>query len=805
MNDLGEYPRWQVCEQPWEPQRNQVWESLFTTGNGYLGIRGHPDEAFDAGPSLRGIYVAGVYAPDQAGIPELVNLPDVFAVDILLQGRHVRLRPERVTEYRRVLDLRSGVLRRELVYVQGKRATRLCFERFASLAAPHLAGQQITVTPLNWSGTVEVRLLIDAQARNLSRRQFRMLQLRRVGRDRVLASAVTRDARIRLGTAFRTHAWVHQTRPPEPVASTVRRGAGISYRCELEAGQRACFDRVIAVHTSRDPDSISVERQCLAAIHRSTGPSYGSLLRAHKTAWDDEWLACDVEIDGPQDDQRAIRFAIFQLRQACSRFDPTVSIGAKALSGEAYRGHVFWDTEIFILPLFVHTQPRAARRLLEYRCRLLDGARHKAARNGYAGAMFPWESADTGDETCPRYVPDPRTGEPVRVWTGELEQHITADVAYAAHRYVEATGDGDFQEQWLHTLAVETARFWASRVEWSEDRGRYEIRDVIGPDEYHEHVDNNAFTNYMAAWNLRLGAATVRMLLEGTMPARVALGQQLGVSREEAGRWERMAARLFIPYDESRGIHAQHEGFLELAEADASLLSVRQSTEPEKVRMPRIWASQVLKQADVVMLMNLFPDAFGPQTKKANFDYYEPRTTHDSSLSPSGHALLAADLGMRDKAYEYFRWSAFTDLEDRMGNTADGLHAAAMGGTWQAVVFGLLGLRYEDRRSDERQPDDRGPDDLPAGGGPRGGGHREGAQPGGPPAGGEQRGGGHREGAQPDDLPAGGEQRAGRPLFCLPVLPDCWRQVRCRIQYDGTIYSLWVRGGQVTMVREDSD
>lgn len=698
MNEINLDPRWQVCEQPWEPERNQIWESLCTTGNGYMGVRGHPDEAFDAGPSLRGTYVAGVYAPDDADIPELVNVPDMFAVDILLHGRRMRLQPEGVSEYRRVLDMRTGILRRELVYTATGRSTRLRFERFVSLAEPHLAGQQVDVTPLDWSGVVQVRLLTDAGVRNLSRRHLRALQLRRMGRERVLVSVTTRRSEVRVGGAFCARSWVHQTRPPEPEEYGSRKRVGIAYRCELEAGQRACFDRIISVHTSRDPDSTSVERQCLGDIRKSAGRTYGKLLRAHKQAWETEWNACDIEIDGPDDDQQAIRFGVFQLVQACSRFDPSVSIGAKALSGEAYRGHVFWDTEIFVLPLFVHAQPQAARRLLEYRCRRLDGARLKAARNGYAGAMFPWESADTGEETCPQYVPDPRTGEPVRVWTGELEQHISADVVYAARQYVKLTGDREFQERWLHELAIETARFWASRVSWNDARQAYEINDVIGPDEYHEHVDNNAFTNYMAAWNLRHGARSARLLLRGATPAREALRAQLRLDGREPRAWGRIAAQLIVPYDDRRHVHEQHDGFFGLDEADAYSLSVRQSTEPEKVRMPRIWASQVLKQADVVMLMNLFPSDFTRRTKRANFDYYEPRTTHDSSLSASGHALLAADLGLRCKAYEYFRWSAFTDLEDRMGNTADGLHAAAMGGTWQAVVRGLLGLRTDGPR-----------------------------------------------------------------------------------------------------------
>ena len=771
---------WHVVETPWQPGFNAAWETRFTVGNGYLGIRGFPDEPFDAGaggtppppwggPSLVGTYIAGVFAPDAnaggtpvpslpatgklapppwgGGIPELVNVTNFLRLHVRLAGHVLRLAPDRVTDYARTLDLRRGILRREFRYRHADRHTLVAIERFACIHAPHLVCQTVEVTPLNWSGTVAVTFWLDSRVRNLSKAHLRLLHARHVARDRILVLTETRHSaapggpfqfascgqtgtgvparrvparRIRIGHACRTEAWVHHTRPPEPEHVGTGPRVGLRYTAQLECSQRARFGRTVATYTSRDPDlttpgrrrsteaaggagTTAVERCCLAAIapRRPTGRCQfarrgqtgdgrfdrrtptawrpGVLRRAHAAAWRRRWDNADIEIDGNDDDQRAVRFAIFQLIQACSSFDPTVSIGAKALSGEAYRGHVFWDTEIFVLPFFIHTSPPAARRLLAYRRHTLPGARAKATADGYQGAMFAWESADTGQETCPLHVPDPKTGEPVPVWCGRIEQHISADVAYGAWHVWQATrgttpGTDAFRRNVLAPIATETARFWASRVE--PDGDAYAIRDVIGPDEYHEHVDNNAFTNYMAAWNLRLAA-------------------DLAPDDPDAPRWRQIADAIRIPLDHDRGIIAQDDTFLTLENTDPFALSSRVSAEPEKFRMARIWRSQVLKQADVVMLLMLWPHAFPKTLRRACWDYYEPRTTHDSSLSASVHAIVAADLGLATSAYDYFRLTAATDLADPMDNVADGLHAAALGGTWQAVVRGFLGIRTD--------------------------------------------------------------------------------------------------------------
>lgn len=695
-------PTWNVEETPWEPARNLVWESRFTAANGYLGIRGYPEEPFDAGPTCPEVYVSGVFntadehADITGGIPELAVVTDFLAADVLLEGKPMRMAPDRVREYSRRLDLRRGLLTRSFVYTEDGRSTRLVFERFADMANPHLAGQSVEVTPLDWSGDVAVRLWLDWAGDERRRNHLRFLHARHMGRDRLLAVTQTSESRIRIGHACRASAWIQQTAPIKPRHLKAEGRLGFGYETHLECNQRSVFDRIVSTYTSRDPETTSVERCCLEDVRALTGGTYGVHRRRHVRTWRRGWKRFDLAIDGPKDDQRALRFAIFHLVQACPQRDASVSIAAKGLTGPGYRGHVFWDTEVFMVPFFVATRPRAARRLLHYRVLTLDGAGRKAAAAGYNGAMFAWESTDTGDETCPPYVPDPKTGEPVRVLTGELQHHIVADIPLAAWRYVMATGDTAFRERQLLMLAVETARFWASRVVWNADPGRYEVPDVIGPDEYHERVDNNVFTNFMAAWNLRLAADEVARMR--AVHPRSHLLRWLGVGDEELRRWRAVAESLYLPPPGPDGLLEQYDGFFrldDLSPEQIHALSAQISDEPENRRMARIHRAQILKQADVVMLMALFPEAYDREARRRNYDYYEPRTTHDSSLSPSVHAIAAADLDRRDEAYDYFRRSAFIDLEDTMGNADAGLHLAAMGGTWQAAVRGFVGLRLD--------------------------------------------------------------------------------------------------------------
>jgi kojibiose phosphorylase len=361
------------------------------------------------------------------------------------------------------------------------------------------------------------------------------------------------------------------------------------------------------------------------------------------------------------------------------------------LTGENYKGHVFWDTEIFLLPFYILTHPPTARALLMYRYHTLPAAREKASTLGYRGALFAWESADDGRETTPSAVVTP-DGTVVRVLSGKQEHHISADVAYAVWHYWQMSGDDEFFLTAGAELLVETARFWASRTDVGPD-GQYHIAQVIGPDEYHEGVDDNAYTNVMAQWNLER-AAEIARLLEERWPARWReFHERVQLAPTEPEQWLTIAHNMYTGFDSRTGLFEQFRGYFELESIDLRAYEPRTAPMDVLLGRERVQRSQVIKQADVVMLLALLWDRFPAQLREVNFRYYEPRTSHGSSLSPPVHALVAARLGDTRLAEHYFREAASIDLADNMGNAAGGVHMATLGGLWQAVVLGFAGMR----------------------------------------------------------------------------------------------------------------
>ena len=425
------------------------------------------------------------------------------------------------------------------------------------------------------------------------------------------------------------------------------------------------FERIGAY----DPEE-SVARSALADAQ---GAGFERLLREQREAWARRWQEADVVVEGDAELQRAIRFALFHLMASVAD-DGEAGVGARGLSGPAYRGHVFWDSDVFVLPFLAATHPAAARAMLEYRVRRLPAARAAASRLGRSGARFAWESAADGRDVTPASVRLPNGGL-VRIRTGELEEHIVGDVAWAAACYLDWTGDAEFAAGPGRELLVETARYWASRVRREGD-GRAHIYGVIGPDEYHEPVDDNAFTNVLARWNLRRAAA-----LEG-------------VDERERSSWLAIAEALVDGYDRASGVYEQFAGFFDLEPLVIEEIAPHRPIAADVLLgAERTRGAQVIKQADVLMLHHLLPDEVARDSLGPNLDFYEPRTAHGSSLSPAVTASVLARAGRYRPALEALRIAARMDLDDLNGSTAGGLHLATMGGLWQALAFGFAGIR----------------------------------------------------------------------------------------------------------------
>lgn len=656
---------WQLVEERFVVPREHEVESLFALGNGYVGTRASLAEGSPL--SRPATYVAGVYhRPHASAPPELLPLPDWAAVSGTIDGAALRLERGEILTHRRVLDLRHGAFVREWRHRDPEgRITLVRGIRFASQADRHLLVQLVTLTPESYDGTVLVRSTL--------------------AETQVLEASQGARVALAWGSVLET--------PSQHTLVQSSNGTPITtLPLSVERGRTYRLDRVVAVHDSRDDPTPEVSAKAhLEQALRTRGVD--ALVADHRAAWEALWDEVDVVVEGDPYTQRALRFAIYHLCSAVHPDDEAVSIGARGLTGPGYKGHVFWDTELYMLPFFTLTRPGAARSLLMYRHRTLDAARARAREAGYAGALYAWESADTGEDVTPRHVLAP-DGEVLDVHAGIQEHHISADIAYAVHGYWRATGDDAFLLAAGAEILVETARFWASRVERGDD-GLEHIRRVMGPDEYHPSVDDDVYTNELARWNLETAAEVIEGLASRHRVAVEALAARLALRADELTRFRDIAARIHCGFDPDTGLFEQFRGYFDLETVDLREHASVGAPIEVMLGQARIARSQIVKQPDVLMLFALLEERFPRAVREANFRYYEPRTAHGSSLSPPIHALVAARLGDVELALRYLRQTAEIDLANNMGNAAQGVHMAAQGALWQAVVLGFGGLRLD--------------------------------------------------------------------------------------------------------------
>ena len=683
MNDT----EWIITESEFDPARLHHQETVFTLGNGYLGTRGAFEEGYPgAWPAT---FIHGVYDDVPIVYTELANCPDWLPLFVTVTGERFRLDRGQVLRYQRQLDLRRGVLRRQVRWRSPAGHTvDLRFERFASLVDPHALAIHCQITPLDFEGRIQVQSGLNSYSDNQGVMHWEWLDQGGVN-DAIWLHVRTRHSATELGMAARLTVDGASAVQMETIGC--QGYPDVKMTCQAQRGQAITLEKIVTVFTSRETGAPAQAAQEKLAVL----PGYVALRTAHAVAWDEVWQASDVVIEGDDIAQRAVRYNLFQVLIAAPRHDDRVSIPAKTLSGFGYRGHVFWDTDIFIVPFLTFTQPGLARNLLTYRYHTLPGAHRKAREAGYEGAMFAWESAATGDEVTPRWVPGPQFPDLIRIWCGDIELHITADVAYAIWNYWQATGDDDWMSEYGAEIILDTAVFWGSRVEENIERGCYEISDVIGPDEYHEHVDNNAFTNRMVQWHLETGLQVLAWLRRQDPNRAFVLERKFDLNPVRLKRWADIIGCMRVLHDPESGLIEQFEGFFDLQDMNLADYEPRTRSMQTLLGIERTNQSQVLKQADVLMLLYLLRDHYDRRTLQVNWNYYDPRTdyAYGSSLGPAIHAILACELGKPEEAYEHFMHAALVDLEDLRGNTRDGIHAASTGGLWQAVVFGFGGVR----------------------------------------------------------------------------------------------------------------
>ena len=621
--------RWTYCVPEFRPDEIVLNGNRFMLGNGYMGVRGTLEE--HGKEEFAGCLLNGVYDQAPGKWREPVNAPNGLYTTVEGSGE--------ILSHEQILDLRHGILSRKTKYENAD----VTAERFVSMDDVHLIC-------LNYSATVPVQTSIDSDVWDINGPHFQIVEERE---DHILVKTKEQGILIAVGT-------------------------------ETEWTGANAFNKYVSVYTSLDcSDPLEAARE---SGRRAKETGYEKLRAAHAARWDKIWQSCDVQIEGDDEAQFALRYSLYQLQLAAPRHSDRVSIPARGLSGQVYKGAVFWDTEMFMTPVFTLTDPAVARNLILYRVHTLDGARRKATEYGFKGAFFAWESQETGDDACSLFnVNDVFTGRPMRTHFRDKQIHVSADIVYAVRNYIDQTGDESILADGADEVIAECARFLCSCAYLKKDKARYELLDVVGPDEYHERVHNNAYTNRMAQFALE---TAVRIL-----------GEDPRFSAEIEG-WKETAKELYIPQPRDDGIIPQFDDYSKLEDIPLEELKKRVLHPNEYFGGGNGLATttKIIKQADVVLMLHLFPDDWPEEIVRKNWEYYEPRTEHGSSLSACAYAMVAARIGKPDWAYTYFMKTATVDLTGKSKQFAGdlyigGTHPAANGGAWMSAVFGFAGLQ----------------------------------------------------------------------------------------------------------------
>lgn len=694
---------WRVTEREFSPQSNLANETVFAVANGYLGLRGTFEEGYymgsegsDPAAVVNGIYEYHDYhyiwrrpgfPPRSHNIVRQVNPIDIR---VRIDGESVMLGTS-VSEYSRTIDFRTGVLTRSFVYrTAGGARVRMTYERFASQVEKHLLAVRVTAEALEpctvtLTGTLANAVNPELPKNGIGEHFLECFENRETlrGRTPIAGDASSASCSVTYATkvsGFRMACAVcdrteggkaPRFEDDDAILRTVREK-------RLDAGERLVYERFVAYASDRDFEDFRAHAEQLAQEGLSKGfEAHG---RRNTAYWENFWRTADVQIEGDPLIQQGIRFSIFHTNQSTGK-DGITNISANGLAGCAYSGHTFWDTEIFILPMFLYTEPQVARQLLKYRYGILDNARKRAREMGGVGALYAWNSIN--GEEC-GFIFEAVTAQ----------YHIDNAVYYAIYRYMEATEDREFLREYGAEMLFETARFMAHRGVFVEARGnKFCINVVCGPDEYSPIVDNNCYTNWMTKHHLEY-ALEAAALLEREYPADMArLREKCGLDEAELALWKRAAENMYLPYNEEYGMYMQDDQFMYRDPVDLDAISPDELPLLFTKHPLNLWRMQVAKQADLVLLTFLWSEEFTPEMKRRIFDYMEPRTIHDSSLSAGIHSIVACDIGYENEAYGYLKQSCRMDLENYNRNTGSGIHAACMGSSWMMIVNGYAGLR----------------------------------------------------------------------------------------------------------------
>lgn len=693
---------WRLVEKEYSPDYLSSMETLFTVANGYIGIRGSFEE--NAPVEHKGTYVNAFYESWPIAYGEnafgfartgqtIVPVPDATIIKLYVDDEPFKLKDADLASYERALNMKSGTLDREILWeTSAGKKVLIKTQRLVSFEYRHLVAMSYEVTVLNSDAPLLISSKLECQHQTAGREGDPRKSRSFAGNVLIPKSHGNRDNRITFGYQTKTsgmtlgagidHVITTNCAYQKEVHTTSDSGKLV---LKIDAKKKQSFKiiKYVSYHTSNSAPTNEMCDRVNRTLDRSVIDGYPKLLKLQQKFMDDFWEKSDVVVTGNDLIQQTIRFNLYHICQATARAE-NVGVPAKGLTGDGYEGHYFWDTEIYIVPFLVYTSPRVARNLIRFRYSYLDKARERAEQVNQKGALFPWRTIN-GDEASSYYA------------AGTAQYHINADIIYAMRKYVQVTGDKKLLEDIGAEMLIETARLWYDLGFFSDRKdGQFVIHGVTGPDEYNTVVNNNTYTNLMARENLWYAAEILSDLARDKPALFASLVHKTKLDPFEIENWKEAADAMYVPFDEKTGINPQDDAFLDREIWDFK--NVPKDKYPLLLHFHPlvIYRHQVIKQADIVMAMFLLGDEFTQKQKRKNFEYYDPLTTGDSSLSACIQSVLAFEVGDKDKAIEYARKAALMDLEDLAGNVKDGCHVASMGGFWMSLIYGFAGMRDYD-------------------------------------------------------------------------------------------------------------
>ncbi|TCC95487.1 glycoside hydrolase family 65 protein [Pedobacter hiemivivus] len=697
MKNYIKADEWNIIEEGFDPHLNKISESLFSIGNGRIGQRANFEEAY-TGETLQGNYVAGVYYPDKTrvgwwknGYPEyfakVLNATNWIGIDIDIDGEKLDLFKCEVLEFKRVLNMKEGTLSRTFTArLSSGKVVKVDAIRFCSIADDELAALHYSISALNFEGIITVTSFIDGDIKNQDANydeKFWNEVAQHQENDTDYLTLQTKKTEFDVCTASRTTVLFNG------VAQSSQAVLGDKYLARttvipVKQGETIHIYKIVTNLSSLNYDKSDLLRLAKVKIETASTKGFDELLKDHAAAWAAKWEESDIIVEGDIAAQQAIRFNIFQLNQTYTGKDARLNIGPKGFTGEKYGGSTYWDTEAYCIPFYLSTAPEeVAKNLLVYRYKHLDKAIENAEKLGFKNGAALYPMVTMNGEECHNE------------WEITFEEiHRNGAIAFAIFNYIRYTGDENYLAQYGLEVLIGIARFWKQRVNWSEDKQKYVMLGVTGPNEYENNINNNWYTNKLAAWCLKytIEAADMVKRLDPEKYKTIQKKTKL-VEAKEFGDWKTVADQMYYPYHEKEGVFLQQDGFMDKEQILVKDLPAEERPLNQKWSWDRILRSGFIKQADVLQGMYFFEDEYDLETLRKNFSFYESRTVHESSLSPCVHSILAAKLSDEEKAYEFYLRTARLDLDDYNNDTEDGLHITSMAGTWMSIVEGFAGMR----------------------------------------------------------------------------------------------------------------